>query len=153
MDKSEFKTLDEFFKAEEKHIKDAQNLRLKYAKDNAKAQEREMRSAIRRWTDEEETLRKSGIKDLHEYEMHLIKQRNEEDYKRRLEIENKIYKKQVEDSKKSAQKQKIQDALSHKEDNQAWLKLYDKLESEGKLTSDQKEDRKRRQEETKYKER
>lgn len=147
MDKSEFKTLDEFFKAEEKHIKDAQNLRLKYAKDNAKAQEREMRSAIRRWTDEEETLRKSGIKDLHEYEMHLIKQRNEEDYKRRLEIENKIYKKQVEDSKKSAQKQKIQDALSHKEDNQAWLKLYDKLESEGKLTSDQKEDRKRRQEE------
>lgn len=147
MDKSEFKTLDEFFKAEEKHIKDAQNLRLKYAKDNAKAQEREMRSAIRRWTDEEETLRKSGIKDLHEYEMHLIKQRNEEDYKRRLEIENKIYKKQVEDSKKSTQKQKIQDALSHKEDNQAWLKLYDKLESEGKLTSDQKEDRKRRQEE------
>lgn len=147
MDKSEFKTLDEFFKAEENNIKKVQQLRLKYAKDNAKAQEREMRNFVRRWTDEEETLRKAGIKDLHEYQMHLIKQRNEEDYKKRLEAENKIYKQQVENSKKSVQKQKIQDAINHREDNQAWLKLYDKLDSEGKLTSDQKEDRKRRQEE------
>ena len=147
MDKSEFKTLDEFFKAEENNIKKVQQLRLKYAKDNAKAQEREMRNFVRRWTDEEETLRKSGIKDLHEYQMQLIRQRNEEDYKKRLEVENKIYKQQVENSKKSVQKQKIQDAINHREDNQAWLKLYDKLDAEGKLTSDQKEDRKRRQEE------
>ena len=147
MDKTEFKTLDEFFKAEEKYIKKAQELRLKYAKDNAKAQEREMRTLVRRWTDEEETLRKAGIKNLHEYQMHLIKQRNEEDYKRRLEMENKIYKQQIENSKKSTQKQKAQDALNHKEDNQAWIKFYEKLEAEGKLTSDQAEDKKRRQEE------
>ena len=145
MSKNEFKSLDDFFKAEEKNIKKAQSLRLKYAKENAKSQEREMRSAIRKWTDEEETLRKSGIKDLHEYQMHLIKQRNEEDYKRRLEVQNKIYKKQVEDSKKSVQDQKRQDAIKNKEDNEAWIKFYNNLEAQGKLTADQKEDRTRRQ--------
>ena len=145
MSKDEFKTLDDFFKAEKKNIEAANRLRLEGAKKVAAEQEREMKRAINNWIREEQELRKAGIKNIEEYQKHLIEERNEADYKQRLEMQNKIYKQQVEDSKKSVQQAKKDQAVKNKEDNQAWIKLYEKLEAEGNITADQKEDKKRRE--------
>lgn len=142
MDKNEFKTLEEFFAAEKKHIAEAQQLRLKYAKETAAAQEREMKRAIREWVREEQILRESGIKNLFDYQMQLIREMNEEDFRRKLEVQNRIYKQQVEESKASTKKQRAQDAINRKEDNEAWIKFYNQLEENGQdLTKEQKKDR------------
>lgn len=108
----------------------------KYAKEQKFAQEKIVEDIARL----ENQLKLAGITETEEYRKRLLKENAELDKKRRLEIENSIYKKQVELSTKSGKEKHKQELMQQKEINQAWIKQYEQLEREGKITEDQKKD-------------
>ena len=146
-DKTEFKTLEEFFAKEKANAKEIEEYKKTLSRQNAIAQQAEQKRLLREYVELEGEAKKLIAKDVEEYRKTLIEKQNKEDLKRKLEIQNRIYKEQVEQSKKSVQQQNKQTAIKNQEDNLAWLKKYQEIESGGgTLTSEQQQDKKQREE-------
>jgi len=142
MDKSDFKSLEEFFNAEKKNIQKAKELRLQMAKEIAEVQQREMLQAIREWVKEEEALKEVSAERIAKHQKELLEKRAEEEFRKKLEIQNKIYQKELEDLKSFTEKTTTKQAVQNKEGNKETLKLYDIIEKNGEnLTEEQKKDR------------
>jgi len=148
IDKESFQTMEELFEAVRGETERFKKQMQKAQRDIAQTQEVAMKRAIERWVKFQSQEEQVSIEHLEAYKKKFLEDRVKQEKEDRLKLINDIYKEEVEASKKSTQKRKIQDAINNREDNLAWLKQYAKLESEGtKLTPEQQEDRKRREEE------
>lgn len=148
IDKESFQTMEELFEAVRGETERFKKQMQKAQRDIAQTQEVAMKRAIERWVKFQSQEEQVAIEHLEAYKKKFLEDRAKQEKEERLKLINDIYKEEVEASKKSTQKRKIQDAINNREDNLAWLKQYAKLESEGtKLTPEQQEDRKRREEE------
>lgn len=89
-------------------------------------------------------LEQTGIKNNAELEKHykmaLIRENAKLAKERELELQNSIYKKQVELNTKAGKEKYKQELINQKELNQAWIKQYEELEKQGMITEQQRED-------------
>lgn len=147
IDKEAYKDLNEFFDAlEQREVKAAEKMDA-LIREVKEKQARDFHAAESRYLLEEAELRLMGIKNIHEYQKKFLEDYNEKEYKRKLDLVNKVYKEEVEKLMPSLQKKAGQQAIQNKEENEAWIKLYEKLEAEGTtLTPEQQEDKRRREE-------
>lgn len=150
--KDTFETLEDVFDAIAKGQKKALQQLKEGQKEIAAAQEKELKRAIKNvlkeWATEESALTKAQVQDLEAYKRKFLEDRIDEERKKRLELVNSIYKKEVELNTKAGKKRRNEELVAQRELNEAWLKKYEEIEkSGGSLTAEQKADRAQKEQE------
>ena len=152
INKEDWQSVADFFEELNKNnLKAIENMKKAQDKANqdiADRQARRLERQLKEWSEQKTELEKMGVKEVEAYRKKLIQESIEEDKKERLKLVNDIYEEEVKKSTKSFKNQQRQQALQNKEMNEAWLKKYKEIEeSGGTLTTEQKEDRKAKEEE------
>ena len=133
-------TVQQFFdEVDKKFTQEAErwtNLMTKSAKKYADEQEKALEAIADRLT----AIKLTNVKNTEEYRRALQEENTKLEKARALELQNSIYKKQVELNTKSGQKKLKDELIASKEINQAWIRQYEQLDKEGKLSDTQRED-------------
>lgn len=127
--------------------KDFEKMMSRTAKKYAKEQQKYLENVVDKLAEAEAHHIERNSLTYKKLRQHLIKENAELEKKRQLEVENQLYKKQVELNTKAGKEKYKQDLINQKELNQAWIKQYEELEKKGELSKAQQEDLKTKREE------
>lgn len=133
-------TVQQFFDEVDKKFTQEAERWTNLLKESANKYAKEQEKALEAIADKLTAIEKTNVKNIADYKNALAEENAKLDKERALELQNSIYKKQVELDTKSGKKRLKEELIAQKEINEAWIKKYEQLDKEGKLSDTQRED-------------